>query len=134
MGQFEAAKEALLMALDIVEQREDTVFEVAVTYANLANTNLRLGLEEEAKDCFDRAIALFEAHNIKDTHYCAALSALATFHYQKGDYQEAEKYFLKHHKDGLSVPHSTLPSTSPANAKYSLDALAEAWAVIKEYL
>jgi len=46
----------------------------------------------------------------------------------------AEKYFLKHHKDGLSVPHSTLPSTSPANAKYSLDALAEAWAVIKEYL
>ena len=95
MEDFEAAKKALEKALVIVEGKEDTFFEVAVTYANLAATDLRLGMDEEAERCFQKAIALFENHHISDTHYYAAISSLATFHYQKGDYREAEQLFLK---------------------------------------
>lgn len=38
------------------------------------------------------------------------------------------KFFAKHHKDLTAV---TLPSTSPANASWTLDKLIEAWKVIK---
>ena len=95
MNRFDLAKEALLKALEIVHTREDAVFEVAVTYANLASTCLSLAQEEEAKEYFTKAIALFEENDILDTHYCAALSALATFYYRQGQYQDAETYFIK---------------------------------------
>jgi len=95
LGCFEQAKESLLKALAIVEKREDTVFEVAVTYANLAATRLQLGQDNEARECFEKAIGLFEENGIQDTHYCAAVSSLATFYYKKGEYPKAEQYFLK---------------------------------------
>ncbi len=95
MGRFDLARGALLKALAIVEKKPDAVFEVAVTYANLATTDLNLGMDEEAEKCFTESIRLFEENNIKDTHYCAALSALATNYYRKGEYCEAEKYFQK---------------------------------------
>ena len=95
MGSFEKAKESLLKALAIVEKREDTVFEVAVTFSNLASTCLSLGQDDEAVEFFTKAIDLFEENEIFDTHYCAALSALGTYQYGKGDYKRAEQTFLK---------------------------------------
>ncbi len=95
MNRFDLAKTALLKALAIVEKKEDTVFEVAVTYANLASTCLSLGQEQEAETYFTEAIRLFEENQILDTHYCAALSALAVYHYRKGNFETAEKLFLK---------------------------------------
>jgi len=95
MGRFDLAKDALLRALAIVEKKPDAVFEVAVTYANLASTCLSLGQDEEAQESFRKSIAMFEENQIFDTHYCAALSALATFHYKKGSYEQAEGLFLK---------------------------------------
>ncbi len=44
----------------------------------------------------------------------------------------AEKYYNKYHKTTFSMDAVCLPSTSPANAAKSLDALCEAWSVIKE--
>ena len=95
MRRFELAKESLLKALQIVVQKKDTIFEQAVTYTNLANTCLQLGQGEEAEKYFTGAILLFERYDIKDAHYCAALSALATYLYQKQEYEKAEGYFLK---------------------------------------
>ena len=95
MERFDLAKAALIKALEIVSKKEGAFFEVAVTYANLASTCLSLGQEEEAKEYFTKSISLFEENGILDTHYCAALSALATFHYRKCNYKDAEKYFLK---------------------------------------
>ena len=95
MQQFPKAKAALLNALTIVEKREDAVFEVAVTYANLATTCLSIGQEDEAEKYFTEAIRLFEEHDILDTHYCAALSALGTYHYRKGNFREALQAFTK---------------------------------------
>ena len=95
MGNFEKAKDSLLKALVIVKKREDTVFEVAVTFSNLASTCLSLGQDDEAVEFFTKAIQLFEKNEIFDTHYCAALSALGTYQYGKKDYKSAEQTFLK---------------------------------------
>ena len=95
MRSFEKAKESLLKALAIVKKREDTAFEVAVTFSNLASTCLSLGQDDEAVEFFTKAIDLFEENEIFDTHYCAALSALGTYQYGKGDYKRAEQTFLK---------------------------------------
>ena len=43
----------------------------------------------------------------------------------------AYKYFCKYNKEYNAV---CLPSTSPANAMFSLERLAENWKVIKEYI
>ena len=95
MGRFDLAKEALLKALEIVVRKKDTIFEQAVTYTNLANTCLQLGQGEEARQYFTGAILLFEKYDIKDTHYCAALSSLGTYYFQKKEYEKAEEYFRK---------------------------------------
>lgn len=95
MGRFDLAKESLLKALSIVVQKKDTIFEQAVTYTNLANTCLQLGQGDEAEKYFTGAILLFERHNMSGAHYCAALSALGTYHYQKKEYFKAEEYFTK---------------------------------------
>jgi len=95
MGRFDLAKEALLKALEIVVRKKDTIFEQAVTYTNLANTCLQLKQDEEAKQYFTGAILLFEKYDIKDTHYCAALSSLGTYYFQKKEFEKAEEYFVK---------------------------------------
>lgn len=95
MGEFRFAKESLLQALSIVKGREETAFEEAVTYANLAATCLSLNEDAEAKDYFAQAIALFEKQNIKDAHYAAALSSMGTYYYKKGAFTEAAECFEK---------------------------------------
>jgi len=95
MGRFDLAKESLLKALKIVVRKKDTIFEQAVTYTNLANTCLQLKQDEEARQYFTGAILLFEKYDIKDTHYCAALSSLGTYYFQKKEYEKAEEYFVK---------------------------------------
>lgn len=44
------------------------------------------------------------------------------------------KYYKKFHEKKYSIEGIKLPSTSPANARYSLDDLAREWKVILEYL
>ncbi len=46
---------------------------------------------------------------------------------------EAFRMFERFNKDA-AVPHTRLPSTSPANAAYSLERLIREWAVIREHL
>ena len=46
----------------------------------------------------------------------------------------SEKYYNKFVKEAIGREAILLPSTSPANAAVSLDALTDAWGVIKEYI
>ena len=46
----------------------------------------------------------------------------------------AEKYYNKYIRDTIGRKAVCLPSTSPANAGWSVDRLVEAWRVIKDYL
>ncbi|MCH5275469.1 MAG: DUF4125 family protein [Lachnospiraceae bacterium] len=93
MENFEKAGENLLKALEIVKVNDNTAFEEAVTYANLAAVCLRLDRDEEAFTYCKKGLALFDELQVKDSHYCAVLSALGTYHYKKKDYQEAAAYF-----------------------------------------
>lgn len=44
------------------------------------------------------------------------------------------KYYKKYHRDILGIDAIQLPSTSPANARYSLEDLIEEWKIILKYL
>ena len=89
MGDFASAKEQLEKALDIVRSKADQRFEVAVTYANLANTCIELGEDDEAKADAEEAIRIFEELGVDDAHYSAALSALGSLYYMEKNYEEA---------------------------------------------
>ncbi len=89
MGDFAAAKEQLENALGIVSHKENTAFEIAVTQANLANTCIELGQDDEAKARAEEAIRIFEEIGVDDAHYSAALSALGSLYYMDKDYPNA---------------------------------------------
>lgn len=95
MGDFENACVYLEQALEIALRHPECYYEQASSYANLAATCLQLGREEQAVDCFQKAIALFETHGVRDAHYWAALSSLAAYLFRKGEYERAEEYFVK---------------------------------------
>ncbi len=94
MGDLSGAKKCLLKTLSIATAKE-AAFEIAVTYANLAGTCMQLNELEEAYDYAGRAIHDFKEQGVRDAHFGAALSALGTYHYLKGDYAAAEKVFLE---------------------------------------
>ncbi len=89
MNDFASAKEQLVNALYIVTHKPDKQFEVAVTQANLANTCIELGQDEEAKARAEEAIRIFEELGVDDAHYSAALSALGSLYYMDKDYANA---------------------------------------------
>ncbi len=92
LGRFDEAKECQLRALQIVRANQ-AGFEIAVSYANLANTCVLLEQYEEAHDYAAEAVRRFRERNLYDAHYCAALSALGMCEYHWGQYRRAEKYF-----------------------------------------
>ncbi|MDE7205125.1 MAG: DUF4125 family protein [Lachnospiraceae bacterium] len=89
MNDFASAKDQLVNALYIVTHKPDKQFEVAVTQANLANTCIELGQDEEAKARAEEAIRIFEKLGVDDAHYSAALSALGSLYYMDKDYANA---------------------------------------------
>ncbi|MBQ3907552.1 MAG: DUF4125 family protein [Lachnospiraceae bacterium] len=103
VGDYQKAEEYLLKALQIVEANQSG-FEIAVTYANLANTAV-LGKEfDRARDYAKRAIYCFQKRNLYDAHYCAALSALGLCHYHAGEFEDACRLF----EEGMTIVESTL--------------------------
>lgn len=95
MKEYNKAKESLKKALSICEANEEAAFEIAVTYANLANTCIQLGEDKEAKEHAFKAIAMFEEQEVDDAHYSAALSALGSLYYKEGDYDKAVEVMEK---------------------------------------
>jgi tetratricopeptide (TPR) repeat protein len=94
MGEFDKAKESLLRALPIVLGKKAD-FEVAVTYANLAGTCMQLGEGKEAYRYAQLAVNGFEAMNVQDAHYGAALAALGMYYYGLEEYSRALECFTK---------------------------------------
>ncbi|MCR5791029.1 MAG: DUF4125 family protein [Lachnospiraceae bacterium] len=93
-GEFEKAKEALLKAIDIVLRHENT-YEEAVSRANLAGTCIQLGQLDEACREAKASIKLFRDQDVKDQHFCAALSALGSYYFLKRDFRRAADTFYE---------------------------------------
>ena len=103
LGDYEKAEEYLLKALRIVEANQSG-FEIAVTYANLANTAVMGQDYDKAKEYAKKAIFCFQKRHLYDAHYCAALSALGMCHYHDGEYEAARSLF----EEGMTIVESTL--------------------------
>lgn len=93
MDDFESACDCLERALSIVMQFSDARIETAVTYTNLAASQLKLGRYEEAIINLNRAFYLFEKDEERDCHYSGALSAMGEAQYLMGNLEEAERYY-----------------------------------------
>ncbi len=107
MGDFESAGESLKKALEISLYNK-AGFEIAVTYANLANTCLQGKNYEEARDYAYTAIRLSKARGLRDPHYCAALSALAGYHFKNKEYAKAERIY----REAAQIVASTIGKNS----------------------
>lgn len=107
MNDYETALDYLKKALAIVTKL-DARFEIAVTYANLANTCVLAkdfaGVKEYAK----KSMECFDAMNYYDAHYAANLSALGLCRMQEQNYEEAAKLFEK----GMDIVEKTLGKNS----------------------
>lgn len=89
---YKNALQYLQKALQIVT-KHDAKFEIAVTFANLANTAVMAKEYDRAQDYARKAIRGFQEINTFDAHYCAAFSALGMCFFYQNDYLEAAKKF-----------------------------------------
>lgn len=108
MGRFMEAKQCLLRALHIVEQKSGVDFEVAVTHANLATSCLQIGEAESARAYAEQAIREFREYGLEDSHYGAALSALGNYYFQKKEYGQARDLF----EQAMAIIENTLGKNS----------------------
>ena len=102
-GDFKSAKELLLKALKIVTANGE-LYEEAVSRANIAGTCMQLGELEEGYEYAGRAIALFQELGVSDGHYAAALSAIGSYFYIKGQFETGAKVF----SEAMEVMESAL--------------------------
>ncbi len=93
MGDYESACDCLERALSIATQYSNARIETAVTYTNLAASQLKLERYEEAIANLNRAFAIFEMDEEPDYHYSGALSAMGEAQYLAGNLEESAKYY-----------------------------------------
>ncbi len=93
MGDYESACDCLERALSIATMYKEARIEVAVTYTNLATSQLKLGCFQDAIDNLQRAFAIFEEDQDKDYHYSGALSAMGEAQYLAGNLEESARYY-----------------------------------------
>ncbi len=130
-GDYNSAYECLKKALSIVREYPDKEWELAVTYANLANTCLQLKtpdinsndyslegninvsntegevFEDKIMEYADNSISLFHKLNETDTHIAAALTAKGQLMERKGKYTEA----IECYEEALTAIKTTLGET-----------------------
>ena len=90
---FEEAELALGTAFDIIRNIPECRGELATTYVNLGELQVRQNKLDMAKESFLNATEIFEeASGDKDVHYSVALAGLGEICYLTKDYEQAEGY------------------------------------------
>lgn len=129
MGEFEKAAESLEAALRIVRKYPEAQFELAVTYANLGTSLLKLNRDKEAKEKLTEALSLFSAMKLKDSHYCAALASMGEVYFREKEYEKAAHCY----EDTLSLLEvNTGRTKSYERIQESLALVYEKWGKKKE--
>lgn len=93
MGDFEKACDCLEEALAIVLTKADKRIEAAVTYTNLAASQMQIGKMTEAVENLKKAFSIFDMDEEKDFHYSGALAAMAQAQYLMGNLEASEAYY-----------------------------------------
>lgn len=129
MGEFEKAAESLEAALQIVKKYPEAQFELAVTYANLGTSLLKLDRDKEAKEKLTEALSLFSAMKLKDSHYCAALASMGEVYFREKEYEKAAHCY----EDTLALLEvNTGRTKSYERIRESLALVYEKWGKKKE--
>lgn len=94
--EFAKARQALDKAFCIIKGLPERGGELATTYVNLGELQVRQGQLEKAKESFLCAVKIFEEETGgADVHYSAACAGLGEVFYLSGAFQEAEHYYEK---------------------------------------
>lgn len=96
LGEFAKAEQALDIAFRIIKDLPSFKGELATTYVNLAELQIRQNKLEMAKESLFAAIKIFEENTGgRDVHYSAANASLGEVFYCEKNYRQAEKYYAK---------------------------------------
>ncbi len=94
-GEFDKAEQALDIAFNIIKGLPECRGELATTYINLGELQVRQNKLEMAKESFLSACRMFEEDGGIDVHYSSACAGLAQVYYLKGEKQEAIRLYEK---------------------------------------
>ena len=92
LGQYQKAIDLALCALKIVKKNQDYP-KMAVSYANLSQMYLSINQKEQAKECVNKALELFENHAQHDSHYYSALATKGQYEWAIGNDDLALDYY-----------------------------------------
>lgn len=93
---FKNAEKALEVAFDIIKNIPEARGELAVTYVNLAQLQIKQGKLDEAKENLSIAVSIFETEfQGKDVHYSQAAAALGEIYYYEGNYSLSKEWYKK---------------------------------------
>lgn len=95
LQEFDKAEEALDVAFNIIKGLPQCRGELATTYINLGELQVRQNKLEMAKESFIAACHIFEEDGGVDVHYSSACAGLGQVMYFKGDNAEAVRYYEK---------------------------------------
>lgn len=95
-GEFALAEQALDIAFHIIKGLPQCKGELATTYVNLGELQVRQNKLEMAKESFLASIRIFEEDTGgTDVHYGAACAGLGQAYFLTGDLPAAERYYEK---------------------------------------
>ena len=95
MKDFDSACDCLKRSLQIIDLYDDKVIEKAITYTNLAQSQLRLDDVDGAEESIDIAMSIFNDGREDDYHYSGALSVYAELMFKKKDYAASADFYEK---------------------------------------
>ena len=99
MDQLASAEAYLYLAMEILENLEDSDIEIAITFSNLAGVYLAMEDEDRldnARSAAEQSIARFtKVSGDNDVHFAAAVSALGEVCFREFDFTGAEEQFRK---------------------------------------
>jgi tetratricopeptide (TPR) repeat protein len=94
-GELDKAEQALNISFNIIKGLPECRGELATTYINLGELQVRQGKLEMAKESFTSACNIFEEDGGGDVHYSSACAGLGQVYYLKGDKKNAEACYEK---------------------------------------
>ena len=94
-GEFDKAEQALDIAFRIIRGIPECRGELATTYINLGELQVRQNKLEMAQESFEEACRIFEEDGGSDVHYSSACAGLGQVFYLKGRIPEAVRWYEK---------------------------------------
>lgn len=94
-GEFDKAEQALDIAFRIIRGIPECRSELATTYINLGELQVRQNKLEMARESFEEACRIFEEDGGGDVHYSSACAGLGQVFYLKDRLPEAVRWYEK---------------------------------------